>query len=69
MGFFDRICMAVAFPNHHAGQGEWCLCRAELQQPLSGKREMLLTVLLHFPLITISSEAGCSASHKQSFQS
>lgn len=59
--------MGVSFSNCHAGRGGQHIRRAELQRSRGGKQEMLLTVLLHFPLTPISHEAGCSASHKQSF--
>lgn len=59
--------MGVSFLNCHTGWGGWHIRRAELRPSPRGKQEMHLTVLLHFPLAPISCEAGCSASHKQSF--
>lgn len=60
--------MGVSFTNCHTGWGGQRIHRAELQQSPGGKQEMPLTILLHFPLILVSHEGGCSASHEQSFQ-
>lgn len=59
--------MGVPFSNRHAGQGGWCIHRAELWWSRGGKQERNLTVLPPFPLTPVSPEADCSASHEQSF--
>lgn len=59
--------MGVPFSNHHAGQGGWCIRRAELRWLRGRKQERNLAVLPAFALTPISPEAGCSASHEQSF--